>query len=159
MSVISQANESHVPQIVELWKELMAFHAERDPQFARAEDGAVHFEKYLRDLLAKAEWRVFVALDGERVVGYLMAQVAKRPPVIKHRDFGFISDLAVTKAHRRRGVGQKLLRAAIAWFAERGLRRVEAHVATANEVSTAFWSAQGFEAYLHTMRLRLAEDD
>jgi len=158
MTVISQANESHVPQIVELWKELMDFHAERDPQFAPAEDGAVHFEKYLRDLLAKAEWRVFVALDGERVVGYLMAQVAKRPPVIKHRDFGFISDLAVAASHRRRAIGQKLLRAAIAWFSERGLRRVEAHVAARNEVARGFWAAQGFEDCLHTMRLRLAEE-
>jgi len=158
MITIALASESHVPQIVELWKELMDFHAERDPQFATAEDGHVHFEKYLRGLLQSAEWRVFVALDGEQVVGYLMAQVAKRPPVMRHRDFGFISDLAVARSYRRRRIGQDLLRAAVAWFSERGLRRVEAHVAARNEVACGFWSAQGFEDYLHTMRLRLADD-
>jgi ribosomal protein S18 acetylase RimI-like enzyme len=155
MAAIAKADESHVPQIVDLWKELMDFHSERDPQFARAEDGHVHFEKHLRDVLAKAEWRVFVALDGERVVGYLMAQAAKRPPVMKQRDFGSISDLAVTRSHRRRGIGQELLRAAVAWFGEQGLRRVEAHVAAANEVARGFWSAQGFEDHMRTMRLRL----
>ena len=159
MIVIAEADESHLPQIVELWKELTDFHAERDPHFTRAEDGHVHFEKHLRGLLGSAEWHVLVALDGERVVGYAMGQLARKPPVFKETAYGLISDLVVTAAYRRRSIGQDLLTETVAWFAEHGLRRAEVRVATCNEVAQAFWDIEVFKDFMAMKFIEIDPED
>jgi hypothetical protein len=50
---ISAAKDSHVPGIVELWKELMDFHSSMDPHFTRSEDSHEVFGKYVQDLIKK----------------------------------------------------------------------------------------------------------
>jgi GNAT superfamily N-acetyltransferase len=94
---------------------------------------------------------VLVAQQDGRLVGYCLAVLAQYPPVFQTRDYGTVFDLAVTRQCRRAGVGEKLYRAAEAWFADRGIHRIEIRVAVSNEVSTAFWKKMGFSPYVTTV--------
>jgi mycothiol synthase len=62
----------------------------------------------------------FVATDGEELVGAALCTTLE--------DRGWIGDLAVRPGWRRRGIGEALLRAAFARFAERGLPSVMLNV-------------------------------
>jgi mycothiol synthase len=61
----------------------------------------------------------FVAEDGEDVAGIVIARKAEHEPGL-----GWIRILGVLPAHRRRGVGQALLRHAFGEFARKGLDAV-----------------------------------
>lgn len=137
--------------IVELWKEYMDFHAERERRFARSDDGHVRFGEYISGRIMDDASCVLVAEHEQNVVGYCLATLAKFPPVFAYREYGSISDLAVTARSRHQGIGQALVEAAFRWFAERGVRRIEVRVATSNEVSTAFWRKMGFVPYLEIL--------
>jgi GNAT superfamily N-acetyltransferase len=103
---------------------------------------------YMQEV-AKAEDKVvFVAEDGDRPVGFILAQISKRARIFVQSEHGLIVDLAVTKDHRRNGVGERLVHRAIRWFKAKGLSSAEMRVSTANPVATAFWCKMGFEPYM-----------
>lgn len=142
-----------IPQIVELWKEFLDFHADcgRDLDVTRSPDGHETFAAYLADLLEDEDYLVLVADDGERLVGYCIAAIKDHPPVFNARQYGFIQDMAVTAACRRRGLGCELFARAEAWIRGRGLNRIHLNVDTTNPVSQAFWKRLGFGDYMKTL--------
>jgi len=153
---VRRATRDDVPAIVELWKEFMDFHADRDPIFTRAVDGHQRFAEFITEEISADESVVHVAVQGERLVGYCLAKLARRPAVFRDRWYGSISDLAVTERLRRRGLGQLLLAATREWFVQQGVTRIELLAAVANTVSTGFWEKLGFRPYLETLFLELA---
>lgn len=147
--------------IVELWKEYMDFHAARDQHFARSAEGPQRFGDYLSGRIVDAASCthaascVLVAEHNQEVVGYCLATIAKFPPVFASREYGSISDLAVAAKVRRQGIGQALVEAALRWFAERDVHRIEVRVATSNELSMAFWRKMGFAPYVEILHREL----
>jgi ribosomal protein S18 acetylase RimI-like enzyme len=152
---IRKATLKDVPSIVELWKELMDFHKERDKLFSRCATGDKTFADFVTGHISSAASRVFVAKAGSDIVGYCLAIVAKSPPVLKTKKYGLIQDIAVTGAYRRRGIGERLLKEALNFFKEKGLHRIEARFATNNKLSTGFWAKMEFKPYLKTVFLEI----
>lgn len=64
-------------------------------------------DAYLDRLLARADFRAFAALDGDRVVGGLRAHVL--PMTSSERSELFLYDIAVLPEQQRRGVGRALV--------------------------------------------------
>lgn len=149
--IIREARQADVPQILELWKELMDFHAARDGHFVRAEDGHERYGEFIAECIDDRQACVWVAEEKRagKLVAHCLAMIAEYPPVFVQRRYGMIYDLAVTATHRRRGVGQKLVDKVTAWFAARDIHRIEVQFTTTNEVSNAFWVEQAqFQPYL-----------
>lgn len=138
--------------ILILWMEFMDFHGERDPAFVRSATGHESFGSFIEENMKSENARVLVADTGDDLIGYCLARVSERPPVFDVRQYGQILDLAVCAARRRGGVGEALLKAATAWFGEKGVSRIDVAVSTANEVAAAFWEKHGFETYMETRR-------
>jgi GNAT superfamily N-acetyltransferase len=148
---ILKARESHIPDLLEVWKEFMDFHAAIRPHFTRSAEGHLVFAKHLRECMGSPESCVFVADDGEKVIGYTLLHLKKPPPVYDDAVYGFISDMAVKSEYRRHGVGEKLLKRAMTWFKSKGARRVEMAVVVGNSVGYPFWRKQGFEEFISHM--------
>lgn len=144
MISIVRLRESHIPSLLELWKEFMDFHSDINPYFIRGAKGHRAFEKHVREIMSLQGGEIFVAMDGERVVGYALLQLIKPPPVYDCGEYGFISDMAVASGYRRQGVGEKLLQRSMAWFQSKKVHTVELGVITGNEVGQSFWKKQGF---------------
>ena len=49
MVEITTATEAHVPQVVDLWQEFMAFHKDLDPRFPLRAEAPASYEKLLRE--------------------------------------------------------------------------------------------------------------
>jgi ribosomal protein S18 acetylase RimI-like enzyme len=129
----------------------MDFHKLRDSHFARSADGHERFEEFISGHMTSDMSCVLVAAQGITVVGYCLATLAKYPPVFENRDYGTVFDLAVTESCRRNGIGERLYHEAEAWFADRGIHRIEVRVAVSNETSTAFWKKMRFSPYMTTV--------
>jgi RimJ/RimL family protein N-acetyltransferase len=97
--------------------------------------------RYLRAIRRSPHAAVFVAEDGDELVGRL--SISRDPhPASRHvADLG----LLVAKAHRRRGIGRALLAAAEDWAAAAGIVKLELHVFPHNEPAIALYRAVGYE--------------
>ncbi|UCD76576.1 MAG: GNAT family N-acetyltransferase [Phycisphaerales bacterium] len=149
--IIRQAKDEDLTALTELWWEMTEFHRHRDEYFTMRSDGREIFGRFLFDRIQSDEHCILIAERSGETIGFCLAFVADYPPPMRKRRYGLISDLAVTAAHRRTGVGEALLEKARGWFAARGIDRLEARVAVSNETSTAFWRKAGFSTVLETM--------
>ena len=94
MKVIPAA-DSHLPEMIEIWREFMDFHSDLDPFLERREDGHEHFEKYVREKIDSDDAKVLVATDDGKVIGFSIIYISNHPPVLKTERYGHIDSLAV----------------------------------------------------------------
>ena len=160
--IVREATEEDVPRIVELWKEFMDFHAERDAWYTRATSGHECFAEFVRKNMAAEDALVLVAdADGDAdvgTIGYAMARVGERPAVFDDRRMGEVLDLAVTVPHRRKGAGERLVKAILDWFRGLGLARIEVGAVVTNEVASAFWRKMGFRPHMSRLFMSVEPD-
>jgi len=155
---IREAVMEDVPAIIEIWKELMDFHKERDRFFSRSATGHESFADFITGHISNESSYVFVAETGEDIVGYCLAIVEKHPPVLEVQEYGLVQDLAVTSKYRRSGIGERLFKEARGWFSEKGVRRIETRVAKSNKAATEFWAKMGFIPYLETVFMEIQQN-
>jgi ribosomal protein S18 acetylase RimI-like enzyme len=156
---ITEATESHIPELLALWTEFFDYHRDIDPYFTRSEDAHRHIEKRLREKIEGADSGVFVALEDGKVIGYSLFWIADTSPFIKERKYGFICDLAVTATHRGRSVGGDLLEETLAWFKAHRIRRITLFLVAGNKMGLAFWKRHGFEPSMLSMEKLLDVDE
>ncbi len=152
---IVEAKQRHVPRMIEIWREFIDFHVDRDPIYARRDDAHHFFEKYLKGFMESEESQVLVALDGRQVVGYSMARVAHHSPVFQPKAYGDIAEIAVKGEYRRQSIGEALLTQMKKFFTHQGINRIETRVSTKNEVACLFWKKYGFQRYLDDLYLEI----
>ena len=97
--------------------------------------------RYLRAVRRHPDAAVYLALDGDAVVGRLSLARDVHPASAHVADLG----LMVAATHRRRGVGRALLDQAVAWAESAGVRKLELHVFPWNRPAVALYDAFGFE--------------
>jgi ribosomal protein S18 acetylase RimI-like enzyme len=79
---------------------------------------------------------ILVAAAGEEIVGSV---------VVGHDGHrGWVYYLAVTPPQRRDGLGRRLMHAAEAWVAARGVRKLELMIRDSNAVVAAFYERIGY---------------
>jgi ribosomal protein S18 acetylase RimI-like enzyme len=113
------------PAVVRLWREAL-------PDAAPHNDPATA----IRNKVAVGDGLFFVAEVGGEVVGTVMGGYDG------HR--GWAYSVAVSAAHRRRGVGSALVRRLEAALAERGCLKVNLQVRASNAGVVAFYQGLGY---------------
>jgi RimJ/RimL family protein N-acetyltransferase len=96
--------------------------------------------RYLRSIARYPHAAVFLAEEGELVVGRLSLARDPHPASAHVADLG----LMVAASHRRRGIGRALLDASAQWARESGVRKLELHVLPYNTAAIALYEAFGF---------------
>lgn len=96
--------------------------------------------RYLRAVRRHADAAVFVALDGDQIVGRLSVARDPHPASAHVADIGLI----VAASHRRRGIGRLLLDTAVAWARGSGIRKLELHVFPWNGPAIRLYERFGF---------------
>jgi ribosomal protein S18 acetylase RimI-like enzyme len=152
---IRRATPEDLEAVLDLWQEMMDYHASLDRRFQQVADSRDHFRMTLREWMADDTQRVLVAVDDGEIVGYTIGRIAENPPMFQVRFLGHVSDICVAREQRRQGIGRKLFSALLNWFRRQGLPVVQLSVAAANPVSQAFWREMGFQDYTHRMWLEI----
>lgn len=103
---------------------------------------------------------LLVAEQQEQIAGVLLASIWE-PPDRPHRiprRFVHVNTLDVTAAHRRRGVGQILMREVERWAREQGLSEIELNVWAFNDKALRLYERLGYQAEYHHLLKQLDPD-
>ena len=94
-----------------------------------------------------SNWGIFGAFEaGLRVGGAAVAWNTAGLNMLQGRgDLAALWDVRVDPDHRRRGVGERLFEAAVAWARERGCRRLIVETQNVNVPACRFYARQGCE--------------
>ncbi|MBQ8654659.1 MAG: GNAT family N-acetyltransferase [Clostridia bacterium] len=123
---IRTMKETDYPQLYGLWMRC------RGMGLNDVDDSALGIARYLR----RNPSTCFVAEEDGAVLGAIMAGHDGRR--------GFIYHTAVDPDCRRRGIGSKLVDAALRALRDEGIAKVALVVFSRNEAGNAFWAHQGF---------------
>ena len=149
---VREATQHDIDRVVELWAEMVDFHARYDPRYLRKDGSDDGFAGHLHSHLDDADYLLLVAeIDGE-VVGFLNGELLEYAPCFEHRSHGFIDNLAVSPQWQRTGLGTALLERGMAWFSAKGVSTVEGKVLLSNPLAMGFWQKTDFEPYMQTIR-------
>ncbi len=119
--------------------------AEDDPLWRFVEEHFPRSVRYLRDPKDDGDYHFFIALDeaGAYLGGSVIDIGAIDYGPLKGRMEGFLEDIEVEEAFRRRGIGTALLRAALDFAWQRGARHVRWTVSCGNRVGIVFYDSLG----------------
>jgi ribosomal protein S18 acetylase RimI-like enzyme len=152
---IRLAAYADVPAVVALWHEVVEHHAALCPEFAPTADADALHAAHLAQGLASDDRAVFVAHHQGTAVGFLSIRAAPLPPVFVGCRKAEVTDLGVTRAFRRRGIGRALWRHAVAWSRGRGFEQIELGVLAGNDGARRFWTGVGFTPKFEHMKFAL----
>jgi ribosomal protein S18 acetylase RimI-like enzyme len=112
-------------------------------------EGSTMVEPYLELLMVRCrKWdgKMFVAEEAGEVIGFVCvwARVPSREPDDDPSEYAFISDLVVSPAYRRRGVGRGLMAAAEDYARARGGRRIRLNVLARNAAARVFYESLNY---------------
>jgi ribosomal protein S18 acetylase RimI-like enzyme len=110
------------------------------PQLSRSSPAPS--KEALSRIVADPGATLFVARDGQRVVGMLTLITFEIPTAVR----AWIEDVVVDEAGRGQGVGAALVQAALERSAERGARTVDLTSRPDREAANRLYVRMGFEA-------------
>jgi len=145
---LETAAQKDLPRLVELLGILFESEAEFSPD--NAKQGAA-----LQAILADpAKGRIFVARDGREVVA--MASLLYTISTAEGGKAALFEDLVVAPDHRKRGIGEALLKHVIAHARAEGVLRITLLTDMQNERAQAMYRRVGFVGSpMKPMRLRI----
>jgi GNAT superfamily N-acetyltransferase len=137
-----------VDGLASLWRQLHRDHLHTASYRPLVEDEAVSWarrRRWYHEMLG-AGGRYFVAREGDRVVGYLFAQLTEGDDdtFVTNGAIVDVVSLVVAEDERSTGVGTRLLAAAEDLARREGAGVVKLAVMTGNERAQAFYESHGF---------------
>ena len=133
---------------------LDAFHAEARPDLFRAPSGSPRGEDFLPSVLDDPLQTILVATAAEGVVGYVHVRVKNAPdaPYRVERRYGEIDSLAVLPEAQGRGVGRRLIEAALDWLVGQGVDDHQIAVHAFNTAALRLYESFGFAPSVAMLR-------
>jgi ribosomal protein S18 acetylase RimI-like enzyme len=105
-------------------------------------------------------WRVAWDTANNAVAGVTINTIPVAGNALHHRKLGWVDDLSVGRAYRKRGLGRALLVNSLLAFRERGLTTAGLGVDTENlSGALRLYEAVGFKAEKHAVALRKETQD
>jgi ribosomal protein S18 acetylase RimI-like enzyme len=152
---IRPALAADVPAVLPLVRALCDLHARHDPErFAVVPDVLDRYAHWLPERASDSR-SVFLVATAEAadtpantpagtVVGFLVGTIEPEVPIFWIPACGWIHDIYVDPAHRRRGLARALVRDAAARFAALGVKQLRLHTAMFNDQARAAFAGEGF---------------
>jgi ribosomal protein S18 acetylase RimI-like enzyme len=149
---VRKAQKSDLDDLILMNLEVHSIHLrERPDEFINLSSDDVRSS--LPKLLTDKDYEIFVCLEGEELIGYVLSRVESRKesPVQKARQHFYIEQIDVKREHRRRGAGELLLNATREMAKKRGIDVILLDVWNFNEGAVAFFKSQGFSPWIQRM--------
>ncbi|SFC86891.1 Acetyltransferase (GNAT) family protein [Parapedobacter composti] len=94
-------------------------------------------DEYLSRLLANSDFHVFIALQEDAVIGGLTAYTLNQ--YYSTMPLAYIYDLAVSRQHQRKGLGQALIQTTTTYFRQQGYEEVFVQVDKVDSYAIDFY--------------------
>lgn len=150
--------EDALHDLVELsgqfFEEYAAHHAEFFQIDRLHEDDVVD---YFSRFLDGDDSAAFIAVADGQIVGYITLYIRSQPGYWKIKRVGEISGLMVRQDHRRSGIGSRLLREAMAFCQEKGVKYCTVYTAASTQAALAFYARNGMAPLYVTLIQEIAD--
>ena len=100
-------------------------------------------DKYLEKLLHKDDFYIFVAMEGDQVVGGLTAY--EIPMFYREENEMFLFEIGVSREYRKQGIATALIKALKTTCLEKGIKIIFLGTSVDNEAALALYKATGGE--------------
>ena len=154
---IRPATQDDAQAVAGLWELMADQHRQYDVDAWRWSADARG--KWQEGFVKRLEDRDTVDLVAESsdglLVGFVQAIARDSLEIFSTRRQGEVWDLVVRPEHRKKGVGRKLMVAAIAGLKDRGAEDIKLHVAIANEAAIKLYEQMGFRRIMYRMHKEL----
>jgi len=142
---IRRAKQDDLGAVTDLIVRTKRLNNEFDPLFAVVADARARAEKHVLASMGAADKLLLVAVDGQKVVGVLRAELRERLFYEPHEE-GFITDFYILPEHRRKALGNEMIQRASAELKQMGAQIIVADVPARNEIANRFYSKRGFRS-------------
>ncbi|MEM8793136.1 MAG: GNAT family N-acetyltransferase [Pseudomonadota bacterium] len=157
---LRRAVQADLDGIIALNGQVQRLHADMLPDEFRAEPDPAQVAQFLHEAVSGDRGIVLVAETRAGLIGYLWAeeQAAREGLFRRQQPRLMLHHLVVDRAHRRRGVGRRLLRAAFEEADARGLGAVVLETYSMNETAARFFAGAGFAPH-RVMMIRRGDEE
>ena len=152
---VRAATTKDLDRVAALWTAITLHHRGLDPVFRMRPDGDGELGELIRATARDPDAQIFVYDDEGDLPGMCIVRVDRSPPIMIEDERAEITDVGVREDARRRGIGRRLVEAALDWVRAGGVDRVEVQVAKGNTEGQAFWRALGFGDLMDVLQKRL----
>ena len=133
-----------------------AFHEAANPvKYPFLPEPEKRYRRWLTERTADPRSVFLVACDGQRVVGFLVAETEPEIPIYRVSEYAFIHDMWVEEPYRRRGLARRMLQDAVARFQMIGVGQIRLDVLQENQPARRLFESCGFAASVVEMILPL----
>ena len=151
--IVRPATPSDLAAVVDLRLALLREHSTNLVYGRLRADAAERAREVFGAQLRMDDQITFLADRLGAPVGILRCAETVGSPLLHPARYGYISSVYVVPRHRRHGVLRALFAAAEQWCTARGLNELRLHNAPENPLSSAAWTALGFDVVEH-LRMR-----
>ena len=153
---IEPATASDLKPVGRLFAEENRFHAELLPELFQVAD-PIMTPDWFGAVLSNPVQGLLVARVAGQVVGVLLLQEMTNPDdsIFRPRRYLYVDELVVAQAHRRLGIGERLMEAAEQWALYRGISELELNVWERNRGGIAFYEQLGYTTVRRRMKRNL----
>ena len=144
---------NEVDELLGLWREFMNDPSSIDEPIPTHEENVMRQRDFVTKLMNEDSGQVLVASEGKELVGYVLFQNEVKPPLEMTHKISYVADLYVKPSHRRRGIGEQLLRSCLDKLKSRGTTHVQLRVWKPNKQAIALYRKLGFNDRLIQMQL------
>lgn len=152
---IERAKYKHLKEIQHLNKllfdkEIVDFDETLNPEWTLSKEG----EKYFKEAITKECFTSFVALVGNKVVGYLVGEILEEPitwRTIKNQ--AELDNMFVLPEHRDKKIGSALVKAFIKEVRKKGIKNIKVVAYSGNQKAISFYRKHGFQDYDLTLEV------
>ncbi|MFC1504237.1 GNAT family N-acetyltransferase [Spirochaetota bacterium] len=108
---------------------------------------------YLKKDLTGKDRIVYIAIDGNKVIGMITGRTYKSIPLRKVPRMGHVSNLYIMPSYRRRGIGEVLVKMLLKWFRKNSIKDVRLGVFTLNKAAIQIFSKLKFQKHILEMKI------
>lgn len=151
-AIIRKLQEDDIDGICELWKQFALLREGLTKSKILNTDAADYFFGYATGLLSRKDTLTLVAEDGGTVIGYLIAQKQRRPPIYHHTQVAYLSDSFVAATHRGQGILRRFIDELRNWCKNEGVTAIDVQIFQGNNDALEVYRKLGFREYRVLMR-------
>lgn len=149
---VRKLQEDDIDGICDLWKQFATLREGLTKSKILNDDAADYFFGYATGLLARKDTLTLVAEEGAGIVGYLIAQKQRRPPIYHHTQVAYLSDSFVAESHRGQGILRQFMDEMKKWCKAEGITAVDVQIFEGNKEAQEVYRHLGFVPYRVVLR-------
>jgi GNAT superfamily N-acetyltransferase len=155
--IIREAEENDFESFKNLNKEIQNIHYQIDSTIFKPITEMIFSIGDYKQILGKETNKVFIACDGDIVIGYAyLENVLIKEDALKYaRHFILIHHLVISENSRNQGIGMQLLEAVMSYAKKINIHRVEIDVWNGNSNAKNAYLKMGFTTFRERLSIKI----